>query len=462
MANQFLEIPDLFWSLFRSKNRQIYINALLQINEEYQYSNYYLSREVCIQTLSDYFARQKVTLEQDETEDDFDMLEPLSTRILNWLLRTGWLRKVEDYGAMTVNIVVPDYAAVFVEAFARLLGEDEDETQVYIQNVYGILFAFQNDPRSNISLLKTALVNTRKLNKTLQDMLHNMDKFFGSLLKQNVYGDLLKDHLDGYVEEIVRKKYHILKTSDNFYLYKTDIKRWLGEMRQNQTWLLEVCERNRRLRGLDIQVEELVKQIDMIEKGFDDIEHRIINMDREHTRYIRATVTRLNYLLNREDNMKGLVIRLLNHLSETEGKEEQAREAERISALVNLSQMSVISEKSLYKRRRPKADFMGSLEPDEETEELTGEEILKLNKIRNRYSRKEIHEFILERMENGRLQVTKDMVSTDADFEKLILAYDDAVRKDSPYRVREEAAEVVDSGRFRYPALIFERKGQKG
>ena len=105
---------------------------------------------------------------------------------------------------------------------------------------------------------------------------------------------------------------------------------------------------------------------------------------------------------------------------------------------------------------------MGSLEPDEETEELTGEEILKLNKIRNRYSRKEIHEFILERMENGRLQVTKDMVSTEADFEKLILADDDAVRKDSPYRVREEAAEVVDSGRFRYPALIFERKGQKG
>ncbi|MFR1037698.1 MAG: Wadjet anti-phage system protein JetA family protein [Clostridium sp.] len=34
---------------------------------------------------------------------------------------------------------------------------------------------------ANISLLKTALVNTRKLNKTLQDMLHNMDKFFASL-----------------------------------------------------------------------------------------------------------------------------------------------------------------------------------------------------------------------------------------------------------------------------------------
>ncbi|MCI8515700.1 MAG: hypothetical protein HFG75_02330 [Hungatella sp.] len=458
MANQFLEIPESFWSLFRSRNRQIYIDALLQVNEEYQYSNYYLSREICIQTLSDYFTRQKVTLEQEETEDDFDLLEPLSTRILNWLLRTGWLRKVEDYGAMAVNIVIPDYAAVFVDAFAHLAGEEEDETQVYIQNVYAILFAFKNDPRSNISLLKTALINTRRLNKTLQDMLHNMDKFFGSLLEQQVYGDLLREHLDGYVEEIVKKKYHILKTSDNFYLYKTDIKRWLGEMRQNLPWLETVCQRNRQLRGLDIQVEELVKQLDLIERGFDDIEHRIINMDREHTRYIRATVTRLNYLLNREDNMKGLVIRLLNHLSRTDGQKEQELETERVAGLMNLSQMTVISEKSLYKRRRPRADFMDGLAQEEESEELSGEEILKLNKIKNRYSRKQIEAFILERMKDGRLEVTGDTAATEEDFEKLVLAYDDAARKDSPYRVTEQETEMIDNGQYRYPGLIFEKK----
>ena len=82
-----LEIPDSFWGLFRSRNRQVYIDALLQINEEYQYSNYYLSREICIQTLSDYFAKTRVVMVQDELEDELDMLEPLSTRILNWLLK---------------------------------------------------------------------------------------------------------------------------------------------------------------------------------------------------------------------------------------------------------------------------------------------------------------------------------------------------------------------------------------
>ena len=178
MTNLFSEIPDAFWGLFRSGNRQIYIEALLRINEEYQYSNYYLSREVCVQTLSDYLARRKVELAKEEGEDDFDLLEPQSIRILNWLLRTGWLRRVNDYREMTVNIVIPDYAAVFVDAFVRLEGGEEDETQVYIQNIYGLVFAFFNDPRANLSLLKTAVVNTRRLNKSLQDMLHSMDRFF--------------------------------------------------------------------------------------------------------------------------------------------------------------------------------------------------------------------------------------------------------------------------------------------
>ena len=38
---------------------------------------------MCIRDRSDHFARQKVTMEQDELEDDFDVLEPLATRVLN-------------------------------------------------------------------------------------------------------------------------------------------------------------------------------------------------------------------------------------------------------------------------------------------------------------------------------------------------------------------------------------------
>ena len=163
--------------------------------------------------------------EDNETEEDEETALP--GRILNWLVRTKWLRKIEDYEAMTTNIVIPDYAAVMIEAFEKLADEPLDDTDLYIQNVYATLFSFKNDHRMNLTMLKTALVNTKKLNKALQDMLHNMDKFFERLLNKQSYDELLKEHLEGYVEEVVRRKYHILKTSDNFYIYKMDIKHLL-------------------------------------------------------------------------------------------------------------------------------------------------------------------------------------------------------------------------------------------
>lgn len=433
------EIPDTFWSLFRSVNRDIYIEALLCINEEYQYNNYFLTREACIQVLSDMNARKQFQLQWEETESEFDMLETPSSRMLNWLLKTGWLKRIEDYHTLVTNIVIPDYSAVLIDAFERLTQEDMEDTDVYIQNVYAALFSFQNDSRNNLSMLRTALVNTRRLNKALQDMLHNMDKFFGRLLEQKFYGDVLREHLGGYVEEIVQKKYHILKTSDNFYIYKMDIKKCLRTMRDTR------------------EETEVLDLLDQIERGFDDIEHRIANMDREHAKYVRATVTRLNYLLSGETDTKGLVVQLLNQMSASDGErmEEMLKKA---GEKMNLSILEILSEKSLYKRRRPRKDFISQMAVDEQIADLDREDVLRLNRIKTRYSRQQIEEFIEEHMEAEVMDAAKLSLTDEEAFEKLILAYDYSTRKNSRYMVLEEEAQMVECGGYRYPALKFVRR----
>lgn len=391
-------------------------------------------------------------------EDDWDALEPPATRVLNWLLRTGWLRKVDDYANMTVNIVIPDYAAVMIEALNRLLNDEEDDTEIYIQNVYAILFSLINDPRSNLSLLNTALVNTKRLNKSLQDMLHNMDKFFGSLLEQKNYGSLLKEHLERYVEEIVNKKYHILKTSDNFYMYKTDIKSWIRAMREDEEWIRQLCTRNITpwgRRQAPVPESDVIWKLEQLERGFDDIEHRISNMDKEHTRYVRATVTRLNYLLNQEDNMKGLVIKLLNHLSARGCTDDDVSS---VASRMNLSKFNLLSEQSLYKKRVTKSDFKEQLKDEEEPEELTMEQVLNLNRVKSRYSQKEIENFIEAHMQDGKMRVEEDTISTDEDFEKLILAYDYSTRKNSLYQVEDLEPEMIHNSGYAYPRFVFMRR----
>lgn len=446
------EIPDSFWTLFRSVNREAYIEALIYINEEYQYSNYFLTREMCIQVLADLHAQQSIELKREEGETEYDMLETPAARMLKWLLKTGWLKKIEDYNTLATNIVIPDYASIFIEAFERLNSEDMEETDVYIQNVYATLFSFRNDPRANISMLRTALVNTRRLNKALQDMLHNMDKFFGRLLEQKTYSQLLKEHLEGYVEEIVKKKYHILKTSDNFYIYKMDIKKCLQEIREDEEFILKVQERAKAIGDTKDDVWEI---LDAIERGFIDIEHRISNMDKEHMKYVRATVTRMNYLLSGETDTKGLVVQLLNKMSDSERREEIIKAT---GAKMNLSLFEIISNQSLYKRRKGKKDFISQMAVEEAAEELDKENVLKLNRIQMRYSKKEIEDFIEGNMEDEVMDASKLQISDEETFEKLILAYDYSTRRNSKYKIIEEDVEAVEQDGYRYPALRFVRR----
>ena len=428
------------------------MEALLVINEEYQYSNYFLTKEVCVQVLGDMYAKKQLRLVREENETEFDMLETPSLRMLNWLIRTGWLKKIEDYHTLATNIVIPDYSAVFIDAFERLSSEDMEETEIYIQNVYATLFSFRNDPRVNLNMLRTALINTRRLNEALQDMLHNMDKFFERLLDQRFYGDLLKEHLDGYVEEIVRRKYHILKTSDNFYIYKMDIKKCLRDMRENEEWIETVRERSR---AMGDTKEDVLELLDQIERGFDDIEHRIANMDKEHTKYVRATVTRLNYLLSGETDTKGLVVQLLNRMGDAADYEQIVQKT---GAKMNLSLLEIVSEKSLYKRRKGRKDFISQMQPEETTEDLDKEDVLKLNRIQHRYSRRQIEDFIEENIQEGVMDALSLPMREEDEFEKLILAYDLSTRRNSKYIVQEENVRMEEKNGYRYPALKFVKR----
>ncbi|MGB4661899.1 MAG: Wadjet anti-phage system protein JetA family protein, partial [Mobilitalea sp.] len=221
------KLPQQVWSVFSSRNRYIYIESLLVVYDEYLYNDYFLTKETCISLIAEHFSDRIVDISADDEEPDYDNMEPMATKILNRLIRFAWLKKVEDYSSFKTNIIIPDYASVFIDVFKKILNPDENDADLYIQNVYTNIYSFYHDTKAGMELLRAARVNTVRLNRSLQDMLHNMDQFFGALLEKNNYEELLEEHLGVYVETIVNKKYRLLKTSDNFYIYKNDIKQLL-------------------------------------------------------------------------------------------------------------------------------------------------------------------------------------------------------------------------------------------
>ena len=178
-------------------------------------------------------------------------------------------------------------------------------------------------------------------------------------------------------------------------------------------------------------------------------------MDKEHTKYVRATVTRMNYLLSGETDTKGLVVQLLNQIAESRDKEARIQA---VGAQMNLSHLEILSEKSLYKRRKGKKDFVSQLADEELAEDLNREDVLRLNRVQSRFSRKQIEEFIESHMEGEVMDAASLSFADPEEFEKLILAYDYSTRRNSRYTVVSEAEEMIEKDGYRYPALKFVRR----
>ncbi len=450
------EIPEQFFGLFQSRNRYIYIEALLLIYDEYLYNDYFLSKETCIKLLHDRFNSRILQLSRDDNEIETEEVEPVATRIFSRLLYFGWLRKVEDYTTFRTNIVIPDYASVFIEALRRIEEPETNETDLYIQNVYTNIYSFYYDKKAGIELLRTAMVNTSNLNRALQDMLHNMDKFFEALLNKDNYENLLEEHLVGYVESIVDKKYGLLKTSDNFYIYKNDIKRLLRAIEEDEERLVRLKEKlvHEGMSEEDAQYE-IHDMIDAVERGISNMERRIAYIDAEHTKYIRATVRRLEYLLSSDENMSGQIVTLLNAIN-TENREDVLSQ---VADAVHLHDNTILTKNLMYKRRGKRKPFEETVEALEEPPELSKEEILLANRKKTRYSKEQIEDFVTARMVHGCFKTSEHPIASDEEFELLILAYDYSLRKKSNYEVKVGESAIIKNNGYSYPNLLFTRRG---
>lgn len=453
--NEIGKLPQQFWSVFASRNRYIYMEALITIYDEYLYNDYFMTRETCVTLIAEHFSDRIVDISADDEENDADRMEPMATKILNRLIRYAWLKKVEDYSSFQTNIIIPDYASVFIETIKRLNDPDSGDQDLYIQNIYTNIYSFYYDTKAGFELLKAALINTTRLNRSLQDMLHNMDQFFGALLEKDNYEDLLLEHLNVYVETIVNKKYSLLKTSDNFYIYKNDIKKLLRTINEDENRLKllkhKLSAEGKKEESVENEFADILYDID---RGILTMEKRISHIDAEHSKYIKATVSRLEYLLSNDDSLKGNVVALLNLMSGDRNLELYPK----VAATLRVNDPTVITADSFYKKRGKRKQFEETVEaPDEAEEELTREDILRINHNKNRYSKAQIESFILERMKEDMLRMKDHEIRTDEEFELLVLAYDYSLRRTSPFHVVPGEKEILHSGRYSYPDLIFRK-----
>ena len=155
------KIPKEFYKLFRTKNRDAYMQFLVAIYEENNevYTALGLTIEECRVIIADTIAKARIIWEDEEIEeeDEPDTLFPEDSPsgILNTLIRWGWLKSDFDEKLNTYIISFPEYSQLYTELFQKLQTEDDSRERESILSIYSALFTYHSDTEKNNDILKT-------------------------------------------------------------------------------------------------------------------------------------------------------------------------------------------------------------------------------------------------------------------------------------------------------------------
>ena len=470
------KIPNDFYKLFRTKNREAYMQFVTAIYEENNevYASLGLTQEECALIIENTIEKSKIVWQEEDDMEEGETPDALfpsdsPSGMLNHLIRWGWLKSDFDEKLNTCVISFPEYSQLYVELFKKLQSDDDSRERESMLSIYSALFTYHSDNEKNNDILKSALRTSKSLGQLLSNMQDGMRSYFDELSSQKHFIGIQQV----LVEEINNsdsKKYAILTTTDSFYRYKEAVKELIdqnlseNELRQQeleqQIFSLSEAERET-LMGIRLQraltrCEEASDLIVQIEREFDAVEKRYNRLIEQKTIFASRAAARIRYLLQEGDRREDKTLQLVNLLSRSDKKEEIIQDlAEKIQVT---SPFRVITEKSLYTRRDGDKEAFAPAavqKPVEEPENGLEEFVLK-----PLYTHREIDRFRRQHMKHGVFEADSKDIQSVEDLEKLFFVWQEATELAEGKQKIEVGEELISQGEtgFKFSRLTIEEK----
>ena len=431
------QIPKDFYKLFRTKNRDAYMQFLVALYEENNevYASLGLTTEECRAIIEDSIQRMGIVWEEEELEEEeefdtlFSGMSP--SGILNRLIRWGWLKSDFDEKLNTDVISFPEYSQLYAELFQKLQSEDDGKERESILSIYSALFTYHSDTEKNNDILKSALRTSKNLGQLLSNMQDGMRSYFDELSSQkNFIG--IQEVLVEEINNSDSRKYAILTTTDSFYRYKEAVKELIsqilnenetkrdGLMREKQQ--LEVGSlAARRLQYSLEYCEDASRIVYRVEREFDLVERKYNKLIEQKTIFAKRALARIHYILQEGAGAEDSTLELIGLLNNS-GKKNALLEDFRDSLYVT-APFSIVGDDSLYNRRQRQENEFVPLALQEEASSEIADFVPK-----PLYTGKQLQEFRRQHTKDGIFQVSADTVQSAEDLEKLLFIWQEATQ----------------------------------
>lgn len=323
--NLFEKLPDNFFSILSSRNKNIYGVALVTLYDALTMYRTRIRKSDYLDLLKSRSGEDVIKLTfDDEDEIEFESLEPTLANKANFivkrLIETGWIYIDYDVKSGTEYILLPSYSINMLKLIYQFADDSSTHYVSYVHTTYSDL-KMEDDlqDESMYRTLDNAYNNTQSLEIEVTKLDHSIKVFNRQLNDIFEPNEVLRQHFDICREDVVDPIYHPLKTHDSITLYHGPIsailKKWLtfDDVREK---IVEQCLReNHAVRNHDEAENDVVKKINYIQDVYYRLSNEINKIDKTQSDYIKASTEKVIFLNNRDKSIKGKLEKILSVLA---------------------------------------------------------------------------------------------------------------------------------------------------
>lgn len=464
-------IPSNLFSVFNSKNKNVYVSSLFLLRQAFK-QELIIEKEKLIQQLSTVLSNELMALdlEEEESFNDGKKLSrdalSLSRFLIKRLSETGWIEI--EYGVDTSfkeYIELAPYSIKIINALYAIMKEDEEGYNTHMYSIYSNLVQADVERKD---FMYTALLNaydrTNELENDLKSLYHNIRRKFNKLSFLNSVNEVLVDHFDNYQKKIITQIYMPLKTKDSLNRFKGSIVQILLRWLRHPERIGEIERQafgSEKFNTIEDAREDVITKIYFIVDKLNELEEMIDKIDEKNTNYVSATTEKMKALLNNDKSIKAKMAKILDKLSETNLEEENNQFLEPFYENIYLQRAAYLSESSLFVRSYTSPLLSSEpLELDDTVydhiDDMASSFIENMN---NTYSHKNVIDFVENRILNNRNELESSQLKLYSP-EDLILTIHSMLKgwdKNIFYKIELAEGNVGTSG-YKIPKMTYLRR----
>ena len=454
--NLFDKIPQEFFSILVSKNKNIYIDALFVLREAFK-------QEMSI-SKDNIIARLINNLEEDFNREDFsDEEEGLKDNNITskayFLLRklkwAGWIEIEVQRDSFEEYIILPDYSIKFINLLYSFVEEKQVEYNSYVFATYTALKYASTEKNETYNAIMTAYNNTIQLIDELKSVYNSLGRFHRKMCNQDNINNIINQHFFEYKEysdEMIFPRF----TRDSVPRYKTPIIEMLNNILADEERLqntIDSAYRGKRYKTREEAENDLMKRIRIVIEIYESVDTTMNEIESKNTDYVRASVKRIQYLLTSDKELKGKLVSLLKNSKKDNVINEMEKQ-------VNLSRTEYVCKDSIYIRNKDNNKKQVKGAPIKATSSIDINALKQFAKsVENMYSNAVINEFMEKNFKNKPFISSKEIeLNTTEDLILLILATIKADKSSKSFYYIKDSDEVIDNNGYKIPNIKFIRR----